>query len=331
MTETNGKHVGKREYERVFRDLHKGAHVWLGTNIYRFISVDYNEKKVVLEKVDPHQYYTIPIVETTVNINNDTAYEELLKVDQYELLIGHDQVDVEIEVPAFTKKYIDQVESRHSTIKYPKKRNIKTRAFWLAFPPAKTNAWNSLIPNFDPSFYFQVLHTLEHLLQREIIEAGYCDWNDITCLTVGDHPKTGSPTIIIYDNYLHGLGISDKVYTNIETLLNEAYRRLNNCPCQDGCPACILNPSYCKDYNEFLDKEKTIQFLEPLINGKVKRIQFADDSSRSIDFPVFDRDHFKVGEEYIPGWKVIEKTIEEYVLMNKQGEIKYVQYEDTPL
>ena len=35
------------------------------------------------------------------------------------------------------------------------------------------------------------------------------------------------------------MGLSEKLYRIHSDLLNRAYRHLNNCNCEDGCPACV--------------------------------------------------------------------------------------------
>ena len=48
-------------------------------------------------------------------------------------------------------------------------------------------------------------------------------------------------------------------------------------------------------------------------------------------FTTYGGDYFKVGDEYAHGWKVIEKSDDEYILENGAGDIAYVPYEDSPL
>jgi len=62
-----------------------------------------------------------------------------------------------------------------------------------------------------------------------------------------------------------------------------------------------------------------------------KRTKCISRSASLAQFTVYSEDQFKVGDEYKPGWKVVEKADDEYVLENGVGDIAYVPYEDSPL
>jgi DEAD/DEAH box helicase domain-containing protein len=49
----------------------------------------------------------------------------------------------------------------------------------------------------------------------------------------------GEPTIILYDRYPGGLGFARLGYEQLDTLLDMARAIVTECPCVDGCPACV--------------------------------------------------------------------------------------------
>ena len=67
-----------------------------------------------------------------------------------------------------------------------------------------------------------------------------CDLDDIG---VYFHPEAqfcdGWPVVAIYDMVPAGLGFSEKIYDFHETLVRECIQLILNCPCEDGCPACV--------------------------------------------------------------------------------------------
>ncbi len=44
---------------------------------------------------------------------------------------------------------------------------------------------------------------------------------------------------MIYDSVPGGIGLSEKLYSITQPLLNKAYSIVNNCNCASGCPACV--------------------------------------------------------------------------------------------
>jgi len=49
----------------------------------------------------------------------------------------------------------------------------------------------------------------------------------------------GSPMVVIYDMVSAGIGFSAKLFNDHEQLLLQALDLVENCPCDDGCPACV--------------------------------------------------------------------------------------------
>jgi DEAD/DEAH box helicase domain-containing protein len=50
---------------------------------------------------------------------------------------------------------------------------------------------------------------------------------------------TGLPTVTLYDSLPGGAGLSAQLYAIREQLLEAALDRVHECPCFDGCPACV--------------------------------------------------------------------------------------------
>jgi DEAD/DEAH box helicase domain-containing protein len=79
-------------------------------------------------------------------------------------------------------------------------------------------------------------------------------------------PETGYARIFIYDGFQGGIGLSEKGYSLIHTLLQSALELVEGCSCdaEDGCPACIQSPK-CGNDNQILHKASTILFLRKLL------------------------------------------------------------------
>jgi DEAD/DEAH box helicase domain-containing protein len=91
-----------------------------------------------------------------------------------------------------------------------------------------------------------------------------CDRRDIGGLSTPHHPHTDQSTIFIYDGYPGGVGLSKTGYNRIEPLMRDTRDLLADCPCEDGCPACVQSP-HCGNANEPLDKDLARQLLTQLL------------------------------------------------------------------
>ena len=63
--------------------------------------------------------------------------------------------------------------------------------------------------------------------------------------------------IYFYDKYVGGLGFSEKIYDNMEDIIQNAVKLVKGCGCKDGCAACV------GDYR--LDRQMVLFGLENLL------------------------------------------------------------------
>jgi len=66
-----------------------------------------------------------------------------------------------------------------------------------------------------------------------------CDSGDIHVVPQVKAVHNEKPTIFFYDRYPGGIGLSEKIYDGIESVLKEARGMINRCQCESGCPSCI--------------------------------------------------------------------------------------------
>ncbi|MBI3240912.1 MAG: DEAD/DEAH box helicase [Chloroflexi bacterium] len=66
-----------------------------------------------------------------------------------------------------------------------------------------------------------------------------CDPRDLSNLVESKSKETGGPTITFYDGVPEGIGLSGRLYELHDELLRGALELVRDCPCSDGCPACI--------------------------------------------------------------------------------------------
>lgn len=63
----------------------------------------------------------------------------------------------------------------------------------------------------------------------------------------------------------YGSGLSVKAFEHIDEILDGSLKRIEECPCEDGCPACIV-ASFCKE-NNFVSSKRGAQVLLHCILG----------------------------------------------------------------
>jgi DEAD/DEAH box helicase domain-containing protein len=67
-----------------------------------------------------------------------------------------------------------------------------------------------------------------------------CDHEDLSTLTEAKSVlNDGNPAILIYDKIPGGIGLSQRLFEQHQTLIQGALEMVSECPCQDGCPACV--------------------------------------------------------------------------------------------
>ena len=51
-------------------------------------------------------------------------------------------------------------------------------------------------------------------------------------------PFTKLPTLLVFDNYAGGIGLSEKVYGMRSLIFSDVHDLIASCPCETGCPSC---------------------------------------------------------------------------------------------
>jgi len=77
-----------------------------------------------------------------------------------------------------------------------------------------------------------------------------CDPHDLGAVVEPKAPRTGLPTITMYEKVPFGVGYAQALYALMPDLLRAAHDLVERCPCDRGCPACvgpILDHDYALD------------------------------------------------------------------------------------
>ena len=104
------------------------------------------------------------------------------------------------------------------------------------------------------------LHAAEHGQIAVLPLIAMCDRWDIGGLSTNVHFQTGRSTIFIYDGHPGGVGIAQRGNEQFERLLGDAFRLIEECPCESGCPSCVQSPK-CGNLNEPLHKAGALELM----------------------------------------------------------------------
>jgi DEAD/DEAH box helicase domain-containing protein len=112
------------------------------------------------------------------------------------------------------------------------------------------------------------LHAMEHACIGLLPLFAQCDRADIGGLSTNFHPDTNKATIFVYDGVPGGVGISQVGYEQAEAWWDQTRTLLADCPCAEGCPACIQSPK-CGNGNQHLSKIGALALASLLLDKPI--------------------------------------------------------------
>ncbi|MBJ8096488.1 DUF1998 domain-containing protein, partial [Bacillus cereus] len=69
-----------------------------------------------------------------------------------------------------------------------------------------------------------------------------CDRWDVGGVSPVMLPDTGACTVVVHDGQAGGAGFAEAGFERAEEGGHAATVRLAQCPCESGCPACVVSP-----------------------------------------------------------------------------------------
>lgn len=140
-------------------------------------------------------------------------------------------------------RILDMIDLALPPVEFP------TQAVWMDLPGAILQPLVAAGHSVDRGG----LHALEHAM---IAMAPLCCDLEAAELSCQHVRRDGDPNrylLLLYEQQKGGAGTAARVYTKWEELLERAVRLIEECPCESGCPKCIIVPR-CGEYNHGLDK-----------------------------------------------------------------------------
>ena len=170
-------------------------------------------------------------------------------------------VSVSEEVVAFQSKRVADHEVLDLLPVDLPVQHFVTQALWYELPDVGCSARSFPLDVLQGS-----LHAAEHAqiavlpLHRDVRPLGH------RRAVHGGHRQTARPTIFIYDGHPGGVGITRAGYEAFATLVGDARRLIDECPCRAGCPSCVQSPK-CGNLNEPLHKRGALELMGRMLRA----------------------------------------------------------------
>ncbi|MEN9938870.1 MAG: hypothetical protein RLZZ387_5449 [Chloroflexota bacterium] len=188
-------------------------------------------------------YYTQTIEDTQVRILGALQERQL---GPAQLTLG--KVEVTRSVIGYRRKrhYTDEVLSEHDLRLPP--QTFRTVAVWWTVTEELCKRVEQVCDE-----EVDALHAMEHACIGLLPLFAQCDRADIGGLSTNLHQDTGMATVFVYDGVPGGVGIAQVGYEQAEGWWAQTRELLVDCPCLEGCPACVQSPK-CGNGNQHLSK-----------------------------------------------------------------------------
>jgi DEAD/DEAH box helicase domain-containing protein len=203
-------------------------------------------------------YYTQPREETDIEIER---VQQQRTVGPATLHLGVVQVTRFITGYRRKEHYSEAVLSEHDLSLPP--QTFRTIAVWWTVPEDVCRRVEQACGDVQDA-----LHAMEHAAIGLLPFFAQCDRADIGGLSIALHPETGAATIFVYDGVPGGVGIAQVGYEQAEEWWAQTRALLMDCPCADGCPACIQSPK-CGNGNQHLSKAGALALASLLLGHAI--------------------------------------------------------------
>ncbi|WP_243030156.1 DEAD/DEAH box helicase [Thermus altitudinis] len=236
----DGEVLGYLDERQAYWEAHPGAVYLHGGESYLVRNIDPQRREIWLLPA-LEDYYTEPRAETHLEVLSGEALAHGVWVGQ---VVLRERVVAYAKKRFFTGSVLEEVPLDLPEITFP------TEALWF-HPPLVVPSHR--IPGG--------IHALEHTLIGLFPLFVLAERQDLGGLSYPFYPKPlpsgGGPTIFIYDGYPGGVGYARQAARRFPQWIQAALELLKACPCQEGCPRCVLSPK-CGNGNQYLDKEAAL-------------------------------------------------------------------------
>ncbi len=297
-----GRVIGSLDGVRAFKEGYPGAVYLHQTRSYVVRHLDLVAKRV---EALPAQaaYYTRARSEKETTILEETGRRPLGN-----FLLRQGRLEVTERITGYERRHL-----RGGSLLGAEPLDLpplvfQTHGLWLDIEPALRKLVEKAGHHFMGS-----IHALEHILIAMFPLFALCDRNDLGGISIPLHPQTGKAAVFVYDGVPGGVGLAERGFEVMEELLEKVVRRLADCDCELGCPACVHSPK-CGAGNKPLDKAGALLLARALL-GRVELPSLPEPAPlieavsvprpkparQEMDYCVFDLETQRLAQE-VGGW-----------------------------
>jgi DEAD/DEAH box helicase domain-containing protein len=239
--------------------LHEQAIYQHDAEQYQVERLDYDDHKAYVRKVRP-DYFTTALTYRTVEVIEAAAAAGLGP-----LSLGWGDVKVIEKVTGYKKiKFFTHENAGYGDVHLPEMQ-MHTTAFWMTVPESLLASLEAPRPAVIDALRgigaaLETVSTLALMCEPSDLGRTLGDGETDACrATRGDrermpgeapcppgrNPHAGrtggfDPTLFLFDTVPGGVGLAQRIFERAGELLGAADALITGCPCEAGCPACVL-------------------------------------------------------------------------------------------
>ena len=252
-----GRTLAEMDWRGAHTMLHEQAIYQHDGETYQVERLDHENHKAYVRKVEP-DYYTDAMTYVQVSVLEESAtgpLVEMLATRTGEWPSGWGEVAVVEKVVGYKKiKFFTHENAGYGDVRLPEMQ-MHTTAFWLTIPEPVVASLE-----YGRGAAIDALRGIGVALETVATLALMCDPRDLGT-TMGDvaldgdaggasapgiprkvrgGPQPGySPTLFLYEHVPGGIGLSERIFDQRESLIARTLRLIEGCDCEAGCPACV--------------------------------------------------------------------------------------------
>ncbi len=258
VDQATGRVIGQVDAGAADRTVHPEAIYVHQGETWLVQEVDEADRIALVHRADP-AYYTQPQSLSDVRI---LTTERTRPFGAGTLCSG--TVELTSQVTSYLRRDSESGEVWDQTpLDFPS-RHLTTRATWWTLPASVLTECGVDLLDVPGA-----LHGAEHCAIGLLPAFVPCDRWDIGGLSTLLHPDTGTATVFVHDGLPGGSGLAERGFDRAEEWWSATLDRLLTCPCDAGCPACVVSPK-CGSGNNPLDKDGAAALVALLLDRPLR-------------------------------------------------------------
>jgi len=251
--------IARLGFADALRDAHPGAVYHHQGQDFEVVDLDLRHDVADLAPVDP-DYYTQVLHDKTITVEEDRRERTLPERD--DVTVRFADVTMRKQITGFERRDRSSGEPiGRESLDLPE-TTLETEALYFTIPDSLRHDIEAAGEGNDA--FPGAIHAAEHGMISLFPLSFLCDRRDVGGLSTPMHPHTDESTIFVYDGYPGGVGLNSRAYETVAELMERTLGMLRDCPCADGCPACVQSP-HCGNANDPLEKDLAADLLAALV------------------------------------------------------------------